>query len=78
MNRNANALTRLFDDLPTYKDKRLLQPSRIVLKPENFWEVHTSNIPFDSAVAKPISEPALSYIDDNDFPQLESKVIQSI
>ncbi len=77
MNGKANALTRRSGDLPSDEDERILQQSCVILKPENFLEVHTSNIPFDPALDKPISEPALSEIDDNDFQQLESEVIQS-
>lgn len=77
MNGKADALTRRSGDLPTDEDERILQQSRVDLKPENFLEVHTSNIPCDPALDEPISEPALSEINDNDFKQLKSEVIQS-
>ena len=77
MNRKADALTRQSGDLFFDEDEQILQQSRVVLKLENFLEVHTSNIPFDPALDKPISELALSKIDDNDFQQFESNVIQS-
>lgn len=67
MNEKADALTRQSGDLLTDEDKRVLQQSCIVLKPDNFLEVHTSNIPFNPALNKSFPEPALSKIDDNDF-----------
>lgn len=78
MNEKADALTRQFGDLLTDEDKRVLQQSCIVFKPDNFLEVHTSNITFNPALNKSFPEPALSKIDDNDFQQLESEVIQSM
>ncbi len=77
MNGKVDALTRQSSDLLADENERIRQQSRVVLKPENFLEVHTSNIPFDPALDKPISKPALSEIDDNDLQQLASKVIQS-
>ena len=67
MSEKANALTCWSGDLPTDEDKQILQKSCVTLKPEIFLEVHTSNIPCDPAFDEPISEPALSEIDDNDF-----------
>lgn len=51
---------------------------RVVLKPDNFLEVYTSNIFFNSAFDKPFPKLGLSKIDDNNFLQLEFKVIQSL
>ena len=76
MNRKADALTRQLGGLSTDKDERVLQQSHVVLKPDNFLKVHTSKIPFDPTLDKPISELAISEIDDNDFQQFESGVIQ--
>ncbi len=76
MNGKADALTHQSDDLFTDEDEQVLQQSRLVLKLGNFLEVHTSNIPFDPTLDEPISEPALTKINNNDFQQLESDVIQ--
>ena len=46
------------------------------MKLGNFLEVHTSKIPFDPTLDETISDPALTEIDNNDFQQLESDVIQ--
>lgn len=70
-------MTHLSSDLPTDEVEQILQQSRVVLKTENILEFYTSNISFDPSLDEPISEPALSKIDDNNFQQLESKVIQS-
>ncbi len=67
MNTKADALTRQFGDFPTDEDERVLQQSHVFLKLDNFLEVHTSNISFDLTLDEPISEPAISKIDDNNF-----------
>lgn len=77
MNGKANALTRQSGDLPSDEDERVLQQSRVILKPENFLEVHAPNIPFHSVLDESISEPSLSEIDENDFQQLKSEVLHS-
>ncbi len=46
MYRKADALTRQSGDFSIDEDERVLQQSRVILKPDNFLEVHTSNIPF--------------------------------
>ena len=76
VNEKADSLTRQYVDLPSDEDKRVLQQSQVVLKPDNFLKVHTSNIHFDLTLDKQISELAISEIDDNDSQQLEFKVIQ--
>lgn len=77
MNGKADALTCRSGDLPSEEDEQILQQSRIVLKPENFLEVHTFNIPFNPTLDELISEPPLLEIDDDDLQQLESEVFQS-
>ena len=46
MYRKADALTRRSGDFSIDEDEQVLQQSRVILKPDNFLEVHTSNIAF--------------------------------
>ena len=54
-------------------DERFLQRSRIVLKPENFLEMHSADLISDDGSEK-ISDTSLSDIDDLDFAHLQSEI----
>ena len=73
LNGKADALTRQSDDSSTEADKRLLQQSRIVLKPENLLEMHSVDLVPDGG-SDSYSDTSLSYIDELDLARLQSEI----
>lgn len=76
INWKADALTRQLVNIFTHEDDQIFQQSCVVLKPKNFLEVYTFNISMIPAYNKPISKPALSEIQNNNFQDLKSNLLQ--
>ena len=63
LNRKADALTRQSKDLPSEADERLLQQSRVVLKPENRLEIYSADF-LSNDSSDILSNNSLSNIDN--------------
>lgn len=74
MNGKADALTRRSGVLPTEEDERIIQQSRIMLKPENFLHINSAEIPTDDPSDTFSSDSSLSDIDESDLAQLWSDI----
>ena len=70
INGKADALTRRSGDFPSSEDERVVQQSRVILKPENFLRIHSAEILADDVLEKPLSDSSLSDIDESDLAQL--------